>query len=260
MPQHEPGVAGPLADSAIGDDRLIWRDACPLVQLLQLVRVLEGPIVVARLAPRNALGAGNVATTLTGFGQAGRSQNFTGEFLRTTHVNQRRSLLLHRLLYLGQKRAYRKIWRLCLVGLWLHPCGIGGQFTTFGQPLLTPAVHQAHVLVAIHLQLPQRPCRKPVIVITVKNDARVIGYSGAAEQLLELVGRNNVPHERVAELRAPVPADRAWDVSLIVRRRVDINLNDPDGRIGQMLGHPVSTHQHIGVCILCRHDSPPEQL
>src|SRR5947209_2393926 len=88
--QHEPRVARALADAAIRDHRLVGRDALRAVQRLQLVGALERPIVVARLRPRDALRAGNVPTTLTGFGETGRREDLAGELLRTAHVDERR--------------------------------------------------------------------------------------------------------------------------------------------------------------------------
>src|SRR5215831_4272742 len=103
MLEHEPGQARTFADAAVGDD---WRVALnPLisVQLLQLVHAFEGPVVVAVLPPRDALGARNVAATLARFRQSWRRENFAGELRRTAHVDERRLLLRRRLLHIGQE-------------------------------------------------------------------------------------------------------------------------------------------------------------
>src|SRR5688500_6447948 len=47
--QHEPGVAGALADAAVGDDVLVRRDALALVERAQLVGRLEGLVGVGGL-------------------------------------------------------------------------------------------------------------------------------------------------------------------------------------------------------------------
>src|SRR5213075_2706500 len=44
--QHEPGVAGALADAAVGDGGLAEIDAGVGVELAQFVRTLESPVVI----------------------------------------------------------------------------------------------------------------------------------------------------------------------------------------------------------------------
>src|SRR5882724_440843 len=72
---RKPRQARALTDAAVGDDRLVARNPLLGIQRLQLAETLEGPIVVAVLPPRNALGAGNVATALAGLRQSGRGEN-----------------------------------------------------------------------------------------------------------------------------------------------------------------------------------------
>src|SRR3954465_11846568 len=67
MLEREPGDARPFTDAAICDDRLIAADPLGAVQRSQVVEALERAVLVAVLAPRDALGAGNVAAALAGF-------------------------------------------------------------------------------------------------------------------------------------------------------------------------------------------------
>src|SRR3712207_2941455 len=53
--QHEPGVRGALADAAVDDDVLVWGDALGAVQLLELIRRLEGAVLGDRPRPGDAL-------------------------------------------------------------------------------------------------------------------------------------------------------------------------------------------------------------
>src|SRR3990172_2133494 len=62
--QDEPGVRGALADAAVGDGRLVLRHAGPSVELGQLVRGLEGAVLVHRVRPGDVRGAGDVAAAL----------------------------------------------------------------------------------------------------------------------------------------------------------------------------------------------------
>src|SRR5438045_9568957 len=78
--QHEPREARALADAAVRDDRRVALDALIGVELLQLILAPERPVVVAVLAPGNALRAGDVSSALASFRQPGRRENLAGEF------------------------------------------------------------------------------------------------------------------------------------------------------------------------------------
>src|SRR3954469_12031871 len=77
--QHEPRDARAFADAAVGDHGSVARDALSAVERLQFVDALERPVLVAVLAPGNALRARNVAAALAGFRQPGRREDFAGE-------------------------------------------------------------------------------------------------------------------------------------------------------------------------------------
>src|SRR3990172_11453836 len=62
--QDEPGVRGALADAAVGDGRLVLRDAGGPVEFGQLVGGLEGTVIVSGLGPGDVHGAGDVAAAL----------------------------------------------------------------------------------------------------------------------------------------------------------------------------------------------------
>ena len=239
MLQREPRQARSLADAAIRDDRLIAHDALRGVQRPQLLHALERAIIVAVLAPRDAPGARDVAAALTRFRQSGRRQNFAREFLRAANVDECRRFRFHRLLHFRQERAQRRVGRLRLVRLRGDRRLLGAEVAAFGEPFLSAAVHDPHVLVPVHLQLPERPGGKPVVVVAVQDDRRLVVDAGAAEKGFELVRRHDVAHNGVAELGRPVPACCAGHVSLIVRRRIHIDLDDPDAGVGRMLCDPI---------------------
>ena len=52
---REPRQAGALADAAVGDDRPVAGNSLRGVQRLQVVVALEGPVVVAVLAPTRVM-------------------------------------------------------------------------------------------------------------------------------------------------------------------------------------------------------------
>src|SRR5262249_20717421 len=172
--QHEPREAGTLADAAVGNHRLLARDPLLGVHRLQRVEALERAVLVAVLPPRNALRAGNVAAALAGLRQSGRRENLAGEFVWTADVDQPRFLARARALHLGEERAQRRVGRLRLVGGLRQLRRLGAQLASFGQPLLAAAVHDADVLMAVDLQLPERPGREPVVVVAVEHDRRLV--------------------------------------------------------------------------------------
>src|SRR6185503_14998037 len=51
--QDEPRMARPLTDPAVGDDVFVGRDPLRLVQRREVLRVLERPVLLDRLGPRD---------------------------------------------------------------------------------------------------------------------------------------------------------------------------------------------------------------
>jgi hypothetical protein len=109
-------------------------------------------------------------------------------------------------------------------------------------------VHDPHVLVAVDLQLPERPCREPVVVVAVEDDRGLVVDTGLAEQLFQLPGRHDVADERVAELGRPVPAGGPGNMTLIVCSRIDVDFDDADARVGGVLRHPLSGNENVRKC------------
>src|SRR4051812_17722886 len=64
---REPRQARALADTAVGDHRLVSGNPFLRVERPQLIEALERAVVVAVLAPRDALGARDVTAALAGF-------------------------------------------------------------------------------------------------------------------------------------------------------------------------------------------------
>src|SRR5208337_3445505 len=65
MREHEPGVAGPLADAAIDDGFVVGVEEA--VELFEFLAAAESPALVDRLAPRNRPGGGDVAAAQHAF-------------------------------------------------------------------------------------------------------------------------------------------------------------------------------------------------
>src|SRR2546423_4270362 len=101
MLQREPREARSFADAAVRDHRPVACDPLRGIERSQFVEALERAIVVAVLAPRDALRAGDVAAPLAGLGQSWRREDLAGELLRAADVDERRGFVLHRLLHFG---------------------------------------------------------------------------------------------------------------------------------------------------------------
>src|SRR5439155_24999444 len=121
----------------------------------------------------------------------------------------------------------------------LHLRPIGRPRPAFLFPLDPPAVHQAGVLVAVVLELPQGPRGEPVVHVAVEDDRVVRLDSRLARQLGEGFGVDQVADRRVAQIGGPVPADGVLDVSDVVPfGGLDIDLDDLDLRVIGVLGDP----------------------
>src|SRR6476619_3818863 len=87
--QHEPRDARPFADAAVRDHGSVARHALSAVKRLQLVDALERAVLVAVLAPGNALRARNVSAALAGFRKPGRREDLAGELRGAADVHER---------------------------------------------------------------------------------------------------------------------------------------------------------------------------
>src|SRR5204863_1927436 len=101
---------------------------------------LECAVLVAVLAPRNALRTGDVSAALARLWQSGRREDLAAELLRAADVHELRFLSRTGLLRVIQKRAQRRVRRLRLVGRRLRRRLLGAEVASFREPLLASAV------------------------------------------------------------------------------------------------------------------------
>ena len=247
----------PLPDSAVSDHFARSRHALAVVQRLQRIRRFERPIFIRRLRPRNIRRSGNVPGALRRFRHARRRDNFPGELIRRPHVHQlRRPPLFHRRknFFLARANALIRLGRVILRPR--HLRRLRRQRTLLFQPLLPPAVNQPDILVPVIFQLPQSVRREPVVVVAVKQNGRVVRNSRRAQQRLQRLLIDQIPPHIILQLRLPVPAHRARDVSLVVGRGVHVHFHQTNLRIVQMLRRPLRRYQYFRMLVLC-HVLPP---
>src|SRR5215211_3937020 len=117
LTQYEPGVARALADAAIGDHVLVRSNALAAVDLSELLRTLEGAILIGRGRPGNALRAQHVAAPLrTLLRVTGHVQHLARVLGHGADVDQRRrtgSDLLQHIVAIGTDAL---VWLLRGVG------------------------------------------------------------------------------------------------------------------------------------------------
>ena len=101
----------------------------------------------------------------------------------------------------------------------------------------------------VHLQLPERPCSEPIIIITIQYDRRIIPDALSTEEALEGGLADDLTPNRIAKLRLPIPTKGSRHVSLSVRGSVDIDFNDTNLWISEVGCDPLSRNEDIGVCI-----------
>ncbi len=177
-----------------------------------------------------------MAGALRGFRHSRRRDNFPGEFIDGAHIDELAALLsLHDGKHVVAEGAQGFVDSGHAIGRRGHLRGILGQWTLLFEPFLAAAVDQLHVLVAVILQLPEGIGGEPVVVVAIEKYGGVVGDAGFAEQFLQRGLVNQIATHVVLQLRLPVPSHRARNMPLIVRRRVDIDLNEPRIRRVQVL-------------------------
>src|SRR5439155_19228952 len=93
---------------------------------------------------------------------------------------------------------------------------VGDEFAALVLPLLPTAVHQPGVLVAVVLEIPDKPGGEPVVVVAVGDD-RVLGTDALrCEQLLEVLPGEQIADRTGLQVLAPVEPDSALDGAAVV--------------------------------------------
>src|SRR6266481_3631121 len=249
-------MAGAFPDAAIGYRRLVRSDSFVLIERRKLVRRFEAAVLLAGHSPGNAPRARDVAAALTSLRQPGWRKDFAGELVWTAHVDESVALGLKGALDLGQKRPERHISLHRPIGCFGDCWHLSCELTTLASPFLPATVHQAHVLVAVDLHLPQRPGGEPVVVVAVEDHRCIVADAGLGHQPFEGVLRDDVAFHRVAELRRPVPGYGACDVTLIVSRGVDVHLDEANAGILAVFCDPRGLDEHFRMRVLSHMTSP----
>jgi len=221
-----------LPDPAVRNHLVFSVNSLPLVQLFQRFERFERAIFIRGLRPGNVRRLGNMSRALRRLAHPWRRDNLPGEFVHRPHIHELSSLApFHHRRDFFFTRANRFVPVRRAIRRRRHLRCFRVQRPLFFEPLLPSAVDQPHLLVPIVFQLPKRIRRKPVVIVAIEQDGRIVRNPRRAQQPLQLRLLNQVAPHVVLELRLPVPAHRAGNVPLIKRGRVHVHFHKPDLRV-----------------------------
>ena len=123
---------------------------------------------------------------------------------------------------------------------------IGRERQAVGLDLGAAAVEEPDVVEPLVARLPVGPGREPVVVVAVQHDRGVVVHAGGTQQVLELLAAHEVAAHGVGELRLPVHAGGAGQMTGVVGVGVDVDLQEPDGRVVEMVPGPVGGDERSG--------------
>ena len=124
------------------------------------------------------------------------------------------------------------------------------QLPVLGEPLLPAAIEDFGVLVAVVLQLPEGPGGKPVVVVAIEDDRRVVVDAGLLQKVFKVLLGRKVPRLGISQLCFPVPADGARDVAVVVGRRIHVDLDEAYIVVVKVIGRPVGRDQNVRIRVV----------
>src|SRR6266568_830109 len=258
LAQHEPGVAGALADAAVGDHVVTGVEAeLALVQRAELVDALEGAVVVGRLLPGDIARPRDVATADRALLRVvGHVQQLARVLLGRADVHQRQApadVRQHVVLEgpdAGIVTLDHRVARALALRL------LADQRAALLDPLLPAAVQQADVRVPEEGGDPQCVRRPPVEVVPVEHYRVVAGDAPGGHHLGEMLAVHVVADDRVVQIGVPVDLDRTGNVACLVQQHVLVGLRHHHLRVVEVVGQPVRGDQPLRMCVaaqLVRH-------
>ena len=181
--EHEPGVAGALADAAVGDDVVVGREALlGEVDGLELGARLERAVLGGRPRPRHAGRAGDVAAAQRAFLRVvGHVQQLAGVLAGRADVDQRLAAAGARARPSRKARIVRVVAlddRVLVARLRLGR--LGGQLAALGLPLGPAAVEDPHVGWPNREKTQKRVGGPPVVLVAVEDDRGVVADAALA--------------------------------------------------------------------------------
>ena len=255
--EHEPGVRGALADSAVGDDGTTpGEPRLFLVDLLELVRALEEVRVgIGCPRPGDVLGTRDMAASERAFVRVvGHVEALAPVFLRAAHVHQR-TLSLHVRHDVVAERPDARV----VAGSHLDVAGgqrrhLLDERALLVHPTGAPAVDDLEVFHSEQAEHPEAVGRPPVVLVPIEHDGVVPVHPLPTDQRLELIAIQIVAGHLVIEVLDPIELLRPRDVPGVVEEHVFVRFEQLDLGVAQMVFHPGRGHEYFRVDVAARLD------
>ena len=87
-------------------------------------------------------------------------------------------------------------------------------------------------------------------MIAIGDHSGVVINARAATEILDRFFVEIDAPVRLEQGPKTVPKDCPWNMAGLVRRRVDMRVNDPHLQVSQMFGNPPRVNQHLRMCIV----------
>src|SRR5918993_2442413 len=239
--QDEPRVGRALSYPAISYYVVPLAEAhLSLVDLLQLIGALEGPILPHGPRPRHVSGPWDVPSPESALLWVVRHvKELAPVFTGTPHVDHL-APGLQVPLHVHPERPYLGVVPLrngvVSPGKRWH---ILGHFAPLRLPFYPSTVHNLHVVVAEEPEHPQGVGRPPVVLVTVEDDRRIRGDAQLCHEVGEVIRVQVIAHQRIVEILHPVYLHGVGDVADIVDAHVL--------RVVQVLCDPLGTDESVRV-------------
>src|SRR5215211_7044669 len=248
--QDEPRVGRALSYPAIGYDVVPPAEAdLSLVDLLQLIGALEGPILPDSPRPRHVSGPRNVPSPESALlWVVGHVKELAPVLTGTPHVDHL-SPSLQVPLHVLPERPYFGVVplrnRVVGPGKGWH---ILGHFAPLCLPFHPSTVHNLHVVVAEQPEHPECVGRPPVVLVTVEDDRRIGRDAQLCHEVGEVLRVQVITHKRIVEVLDPVYLHRIGNVAYVIEEHVLIRFDYADVlRVVQVLCDPLGTDEGVRV-------------
>src|SRR5215210_4726024 len=248
--QDEPRVGRALSYPAIGYDVVPLAEAdLSLVDPLQLIGALEGPILPHGPRPRHVSGPWDVPSPESTLLWVVRHVKELAPVLTGTPHVDHLSPGLQVPLHVLPERPYPGVVslrnRIVSPGKGWH---ILGHFAPLRFPFYPSTVHNLHVVVAKKPEHPEGVGRPPVVLVTVEDDRRIGGDAQLCHEVGEVLRVQVITHKRIVEVLDPVYLHRVGYVAYVIEEHVLVRFDYAYVlRVVQMLCDPLGADEGVRV-------------
>src|SRR5215211_6894260 len=250
IPQNEPRVGRTLSYPAVGNYVVPLAEArLALVDLLQLIGALEGPVLPHGPRPRHVGGTRDVPSPegalLRVVGHVEQLPPVLAGTPNVDHLAPGLQVPIHVLLESPYPGIVPLGNRVVGPGKGGH---VLGHLAPLGLPLYPSTIHDLHVVVAEEPEHPQGVGRPPVVLVPVEDDRRVGGDAQLCHEVGEVFRVQVVTHQRIVEVLDPVYLYGVRDVSYVVEKHILIRFDYAQVlRVVQMVLYPLGTDEGVRV-------------